>query len=186
MFRQSSDYISWPITTHGQIRRLPHQGARHSTVDHGDASDGVFLLLHLWVLPSSWAILLRRSPFSLSLACGWPLGANGSPSCEWRRLQGLRVEDPSSARKGGPNRPRDWARLAGLGRPAQAVTPDFPKKTKCKPICMPGSSFMHIVTNKCIQKQYHIRKRKIIRDLRFILETKAPNITGNQLGVAYT
>ena len=33
------------ITTHGQMRRLPHQGARHSTVDHGDASDGVFLLL---------------------------------------------------------------------------------------------------------------------------------------------
>ena len=27
------------------MRRLPHQGARHSTVDHGDASDGVFLLL---------------------------------------------------------------------------------------------------------------------------------------------
>jgi hypothetical protein len=26
-----------------------------------------------------------------------------------------------------------------------AVTPVFPKKTKCKPICMPGSSFMHIV-----------------------------------------
>jgi hypothetical protein len=26
------------------------------------------------------------------------------------------------------------------------VTPDFPKETKCKPICMPGSSFMHIVT----------------------------------------
>jgi hypothetical protein len=24
------------------------------------------------------------------------------------------------------------------------VTPAFPKKTKCKPICMPGSSFMHI------------------------------------------
>jgi hypothetical protein len=28
------------------------------------------------------------------------------------------------------------------------VTPDFPKKTKCIPICMPGSSFVHIVTNK--------------------------------------
>jgi hypothetical protein len=28
------------------------------------------------------------------------------------------------------------------------VTPVFPKKTKCKPICMPGSSFMHIVTYK--------------------------------------
>jgi hypothetical protein len=56
----------------------------------------------------------------LSLACGWPLGANGSPPCEWRRLQGLRVEDPSGARKGGPNRPRNWARPAGLGWPAQA------------------------------------------------------------------
>jgi hypothetical protein len=38
------------------------------------------------------------------------------------------------------------------------VTPVFPKKTKCKPICMPGSSFMHIVTYKCIQKQYHVKK----------------------------
>jgi hypothetical protein len=120
MFQQGSDYISRSITTHGQMRRLPHQGARHSTVDHGDASDGVFLLLHLWVLPSRWSILLRRSPSSLSLACGWPLGANGSPLCEWQRLQDFRVEVPSGARKGGPNRPRDWARAAGLGRPAQA------------------------------------------------------------------
>jgi hypothetical protein len=56
----------------------------------------------------------------LSLACGWPLGANDSLFREWRRLQGLRVEDPSGARKWGPNRPRDWARPAGLGRPAQA------------------------------------------------------------------
>jgi hypothetical protein len=38
---------------------------------------------------------------SLSLACGWPLGANGSLFREWRHLQGLRVEDPSGARKGG-------------------------------------------------------------------------------------
>jgi hypothetical protein len=36
--------------------------------------------------------------------------------------------------------------------PKVSVTPDFPKETKCKPICMPGSSFMHIVTYKCIQK----------------------------------
>jgi hypothetical protein len=56
----------------------------------------------------------------LSLACGWPPSANGSLFCEWRRLQGLRVEDPSGARKGGPNRPSKWARPAGLGRPAQA------------------------------------------------------------------
>jgi hypothetical protein len=37
----------------------------------------------------------------LSLACGWPPGANGSLPCEWRRLQDFRVEDPSGARKGG-------------------------------------------------------------------------------------
>jgi hypothetical protein len=120
MFQQSNNYISRPITTHGRIRRLPHHGARHGIVDHGDASDGVFLLLHLWVFPSSWAILLRRSSSSLSLDCGWPLGANGTLFCEWRRLQGLRVEDPSGARKGGPNRPRNWVRPAGLVRPAQA------------------------------------------------------------------
>jgi hypothetical protein len=29
------------------------------------------------------------------------------------------------------------------------------------------------------------KKNKIIRDLHLILETKAPNITGSQLGVAY-
>jgi hypothetical protein len=56
----------------------------------------------------------------LSLACGWPPGANGSPPVEWRRLQGFRVEDPSGARKGGPNRPPEWAGPSGLGRPAQA------------------------------------------------------------------
>jgi hypothetical protein len=59
-------------------------------------------------------------PFSL--ACGWTLGANGSLSlsCEWRRLHELRVEGPSGARKGGPNRPPEWARPAVLGRPTQA------------------------------------------------------------------
>jgi hypothetical protein len=61
-----------------------------------------------------------RSPSSLSLACGWPPGANGSPPVEWRRLQGFRVEDPSGARKGGPNRRQNWAGPAGLDRPAQA------------------------------------------------------------------
>jgi hypothetical protein len=39
---------------------------------------------------------------------------------EWWHLQGLRVEDPSGARKEGSNRRREWARPAGLGRPAQA------------------------------------------------------------------
>jgi hypothetical protein len=56
----------------------------------------------------------------LSLACGWPPSVNGSLLCEWRRLQDFRVEDPSGARKGGPSRPPEWARPAGLGRLSQA------------------------------------------------------------------
>jgi hypothetical protein len=60
------------------------------------------------------------SLLSLSLACGWPPGANGSLPSEWRRLQGFRVEYPSGARKGGPNRPPKWAGPAVLGRPAKA------------------------------------------------------------------
>jgi hypothetical protein len=88
------------------MRRLPHEGARHGTVDHGDASDGVFFLIHLWVLPSSWVILLPNDFPLLSLACGWPLGANGSLSCEWWRLHELRVEGSSGARKGGQTDPR--------------------------------------------------------------------------------
>jgi hypothetical protein len=44
-----------------------------------------------------------------------------------------------------------WSR-GRLRTGASDVTPDFPKKTKCKPICMPGSFFMHIVTYKWIQK----------------------------------
>jgi hypothetical protein len=56
----------------------------------------------------------------LSLDCGWPPSANGSPPCEWRRLQGFMVEDPSGARKGGPNRPPKWAGPAGLGRSTHA------------------------------------------------------------------
>jgi hypothetical protein len=117
---KGSDYISRSITTHGQMRRLPLQGARHGTVDHGDTSDGVFLLLHLWVLPSRWVILLRRSPSSLyslwmASRCEW------LSLCEWRRLQDFRVEDPSGARKGGANRPTQahpspvWSPLRSYG-----------------------------------------------------------------------
>jgi hypothetical protein len=54
----------------------------------------------------------------LSLACGWPLGANESLFREWQRLQGLRVEDPLGARKGGQTNPG-----TGPGRPAWADRP---------------------------------------------------------------
>jgi hypothetical protein len=55
----------------------------------------------------------------LSLAGGWPPRVNGSPLCGWRCLQDFRVENPSGAKKGGPNRTPEWARPAGLGRSAQ-------------------------------------------------------------------
>jgi hypothetical protein len=65
----------------------------NSTVDHGFPSDGVFLLLHLWVLPSRWLISLRRSPSSLSSLwmaswCEWlSLFANDGAS----RVLGLKI-----------------------------------------------------------------------------------------------
>jgi hypothetical protein len=113
------DYNPW---TNKEITPSRCYGARHSTVEHGHPSDGVFLLLHLWVLPSRWSIPFRRSPSSLSSSwmascCEWL-----SPY-EWQRLQGFRVENPSGARKGGPNRRREWARPAGLGWPARLGCP---------------------------------------------------------------
>jgi hypothetical protein len=89
---------------------------------------------------------LRRSPSSLSLACVWPPGANGSPLCEWWHLQDIRVEDPSGARKGGPNRRREWARTAGLGRLAQAHL--GPVRS---PLCSLGPhAFMHFAPSTCM------------------------------------
>jgi hypothetical protein len=81
----------------------------------------------------------------LSLACGWPLGANGSLPCEWQHLHELRVEDPSGARKGGPNWPSEWARPTGLGRPAQAH-PGLDRS----PLAPVGPhAFMHFAPSTC-------------------------------------
>jgi hypothetical protein len=89
------------------MRRLPHQGARHGTVDHGDASDDGFLLLHLWVLPLSRAILLANDlPPLLSSFC-MASQANGDASSNLG-LNDLRVQE-----KGGRTDPR-----SGPGRPA--------------------------------------------------------------------
>jgi hypothetical protein len=112
------------------MRRLPNQGARHSTVDHGDTSDGVFLLLHLWVLPSSRAILLTNDlpPLLSSLCMASRANDSLSLSCEWRCLQQLRVEGSSGARKGRPNRPPEWARPVGPAQayPGCSVAPSLP------------------------------------------------------------
>jgi hypothetical protein len=55
----------------------------------------------------------------LSLACGWPPGANGSPPANGgaSRALGLKILRVQGR---GLNRRRKWSRTAGLGRPAQA------------------------------------------------------------------
>jgi hypothetical protein len=89
---------------------------------------------------------LEISLLSLSLACGWTPGTNGSPLCEWRRLQGFRVENPSGARKGGRT---DVG--SGPGRPAWA---DRPRPTSARfgrPFTPVGPhAFMHFAPSTCM------------------------------------
>jgi hypothetical protein len=157
MFQQGSDYISRPITTHEQMRRLPHQGARHSTVGHGDASDGVFPLLHSWVLPSSWAILLWRSPSSLSSLwmasrCEWLslslcVCVNGGAS----RTLGLKILRVQG--KGGRTDPR-----CGPGQPAWADQPRPIPARFGRPFAPVGPQvIMHFAPSMCIIWQCHPR-----------------------------
>jgi hypothetical protein len=104
------------------MRILPHQGARHSTVDHGDASDGVFLLLHLWVLPSRRAIHLANDLLPLlSLACRRPLWRMGlSLSLRMAAPSRLRVEESSRARKRGAEPTPEWAKPVGHPDPVRS------------------------------------------------------------------
>jgi hypothetical protein len=62
----------------------------------------------------------------------WSGGASAWPA-------GVRVWTGARARKQADRK------IVGRLRLWKCVTPVFPKKTKCKPICMPGSSFTHIV-----------------------------------------
>jgi hypothetical protein len=101
------------------MRRLPHQGADHGTVDHGFPSDGVFLLLHERVLPSRWLISLQRSSSSLSSLWMTFWCERLSPPSNGG-AQAFRVQDPSGAKETGPNQPPEWDGPAGLGRPAWA------------------------------------------------------------------
>jgi hypothetical protein len=87
----------------------------------------------------------ERSPSSLCLACGWPLGANGSLSCEWRRLLELRVEGSSCARKGDRTDPQ-----SGPGRPAWAAQPRPISARFGHPFAPAGPHvFMHLAPSIC-------------------------------------
>jgi hypothetical protein len=92
------------------MRRSPHQGVRHSPIDHGEAYDGV-LLLHLWVLPSIKAILLANDPPPLLfLACGWHLRRMALSSTNGGASTNLGLKDLHVQEKGVPNRPRSGPR----------------------------------------------------------------------------
>jgi hypothetical protein len=86
------------------------------------------------------------SLYLVSLACGWPPSTNGSLLCEWRRLQGFRVEDPSGARKGGRTDPP-----SGLGRPAWADQPRPISARFSRPFVPVGPhAFVHFAPSTCM------------------------------------
>jgi hypothetical protein len=83
----------------------------------------------------------------LSLACGWPLGANGSLLCEWRRLHNFRVENPSGARKVGGGRTDAGS---GPGRPAWADRPrPIPARLSRPFTPVDPHAFMHFAPSTC-------------------------------------
>jgi hypothetical protein len=58
------------------------------------------------------------------------------------------VKDLIAAKQSGPLPPSFVFGESKVTANSISVTPVFPKKTKCITTCMPGSSFMHIVTYK--------------------------------------
>jgi hypothetical protein len=101
----------------------------------------------------------------LSLACGWPLDANGSLSCEWRHLHELRVEGPSGARKGGGTDPR-----SGSGRPAWADRPRPIPTRFGRPFAPVGPHvFMNFARSTCsilTMLSSHLRWRFSLHEVR--------------------
>jgi hypothetical protein len=126
------------------MRRLPHQGARHGTVDRGDAFDvssfstcGCFLRVER---SFSWTISLL-----FSLVCGWPLEqmalclANGGASSNLG-LRDLRVQE-----KGGRTNPQ-----SGPGQPAWVDEPRPISARFGRPFAPVGSHvFMHFAPSTC-------------------------------------
>jgi hypothetical protein len=127
------------------MRRLPNQGARHGTIDHGDAPDGVFLLLQLWVLPSR----LGHPPPKIALLSLWLVDGlsvrmtlcltNGGASTNLG-LKILRVQG-----RGGRTDTR-----SGLGQPAWADRPRPIPTRFGRPFAPMGSHvFMHFSPYTC-------------------------------------
>jgi hypothetical protein len=84
--------------------------------------------------PSPKISLLSLSSLWMASRCEWLSPLRMAVPHE------LRVEGPSGARKGGPNRPPEWARTADLGRPAQA----HPSPVR-SPLRSRGSSCVYVL-----------------------------------------
>jgi hypothetical protein len=101
----------------------------------------------------------------LSIACGWPPGANGSLPSEWRRLQDFRVENPSGARKGGRT---DVG--SGPGRPAWADRPRPIPARLGRPFAPMGPQvIMHFAPSICMiltMSSLHPRWRFSVHEVR--------------------
>jgi hypothetical protein len=81
----------------------------------------------------------------LSLACGWPLGANGSLPCEWWRLQELGLKILGVQKNGGRTDPQ-----SGPGRPAWADRPRPIPARFGRPFAPVGPHvFMHFAPSIC-------------------------------------
>jgi hypothetical protein len=87
----------------------------------------------------------------LSLACGWPPGANGSLLSIGgaSRVLGLKILRVQG--KGGPNRPLEWPGPAGLGRPAWADRPGLTSARFGRPFAPVGPHvIMHFAPSTCM------------------------------------
>jgi hypothetical protein len=127
------------------MRSLPHQPTKHGAIDHGDASDAVFLQLQgcygrsstsssacgrLLVLDESFSRMISSILSRSNLSALWTTSrVYGSVSSEWRRPPRLRVGSSSCSRKRGRTDERmGWDDRPGptwtlFGRPFLRVGP---------------------------------------------------------------
>jgi hypothetical protein len=95
------------------MRRLPHQGARHGIIDHGDASDGVVLLLQgcrgrastssstCGCFPQVERSSSRMNSLLSFLSSLWMASQANSSLYEWQCLHGFSVASSSRSKNGG-------------------------------------------------------------------------------------
>jgi hypothetical protein len=100
------------------MRRLPHQGARHSTVDHGDTSEVSFISSTCGCFLRVKRSFSRTISLLFSLACGWSLGRMALGLVNGDASKNLGLKDLQVQENGGRTDPRSWLGLpVGADRP---------------------------------------------------------------------